>query len=145
MNKHTKWYWVRVALVVCSFIIGPFYTTPEAVSSSGVDWIASLFVLIIMPFGMLFVISIQALNPISAPEWRKPSWDINPFLLKEPLQFFHLAAFFFMACGIGACLSLIFRGMEAAPLAVLLFSCGLSVWFGVQISMKIYKKKKRIV
>jgi hypothetical protein len=144
MNKHTKWFWVRIGLLIYGFIMGLFYPSQAAVNDSGVDWMASLMVIIIMPFGMLFVIGIQAFNPISATEWRKPSWEINPFLLKEPLQFFHLCAFFFIASGLSACLSVTFRSVEGAPLAVLILSCGVAAWLGVQMSVQVFKKKKKI-
>ena len=51
---------------------------------------------------MLFVIGIQALNPRSAIVWSKPDWRVNPFLLKQPLQFFHMMGFCLIVSGVAA-------------------------------------------
>ena len=55
-------------------------------------------------FGMLFVIGIQAANSLSSKAWRFPSWKINPFLIREPLQFFHFGGHYFLALGVGVLL-----------------------------------------
>lgn len=139
--KKNKWFWVRVLVVGAGAISGFSITSPETVETSNVDWTACLIMLLFTPLGLTFIIGIQALNPYSAKNWRKPSWDINPFLFKEPLQFFHLGSFHFLAGGLVACTTLLDRGKAAAPLAVSLLSIGIGVWLGVQLCMILFKNK----
>jgi hypothetical protein len=53
-------------------------------------------------FSMLFVLGIQALNSRSAVVWSKPDWRVNPFSLKQPLQFFHMMGFYLIVSGVAA-------------------------------------------
>lgn len=118
-------------------------TSPEIVESSNVNWVACLLIFLFGPLAILFLVGIQAINPYSAKVWCKPSWDINPFLFRQPLQFFHLGAYHFIAGGIVGCLTLFYRDKEAAPLAVSLLSVGVGVWLGVQLCVFIFRKKMR--
>ncbi len=144
MQKN-KWFWIRIIIVIMGSSSGLSITSLEILESSNVDWIACLALLLFIPFGLSFVIAIQAFNPLSAKIWRKPSWYLNPFIFKEPLQGFHLIAFHFMFAGIVACMTLVNRGKEAAPLALSLLSIGIGIWLGVQLSMLLFKKKMEII
>ena len=111
------WIIVRLALVALFFLQGALSSQaiapPEGASAS--------LLLAAFAFGivsMLFVIGIQRVNPWSAPTWRYPSWSINPFMLREPLQFFHFASFTFIAVGIGTALRSVVLG-ESLGLSVL--------------------------
>jgi hypothetical protein len=55
-------------------------------------------ILLLLFFGsgviaMVFVVGLQAINSRSAAVWTKPDWRVNPFSLKQPLQFFHMTGF----------------------------------------------------
>ena len=139
--KVNKWFCIRMTLVLAGGYSGLSITSPDVVASSNVDWEACLIIVLFAPLALLLVVGIQAINPCSAKVCRKPSWTINPFLFKEPLQFFHLGAYHFMAGGIVGSLSLFYRGTEAAPLAMLMLSIGAGVWLGVQLCILIFRKK----
>jgi hypothetical protein len=128
MNSTRKWFWVRVAIIVVAALQGVALTSPRVIARSNIDWLACGVLLLACPFALLAVISLQALNPMSAPIWRRPSWGINPFLVTEPLQFFHLASFCFMAAGAGGMGALPVRGGSAAPLAASLLAVGVGLW-----------------
>ena len=65
--------------------------------------------------GMLFIIGIQAFNPRSDAIWSHPRWELNPFTMRQPLQFFHFGGYFFLAAGVGALLRSVF--VSGTPLA----------------------------
>jgi hypothetical protein len=73
-------------------------------------FIASIF----GPIALPLVLSLQVANPLTRDKWKKPSWSLNPFDLKDPLQNVHLGAFEFLAMGFGALLSFPLRGFSAA-------------------------------
>ncbi|HVM48374.1 MAG TPA: hypothetical protein VMU04_10120 [Candidatus Acidoferrum sp.] len=141
MSGAKKWLWVRIGIVALGALSGIEMTSADAVAKSNIDWLACAVLLGAVPLMLLAVIGFQARNPSSAPTWRRPSWCINPFLPSEPLQFFHLAAFAFMAGGFVGVATLPFRGVSAAPLAASLLSVGAGAWLGIHLSMKVCRKK----
>lgn len=116
-------------------------TSPETVAKSNVDWMACAILLVCCPVALLALVGLAAVTPMSAPSWRQPSWGVNPFQPREPLQFFHLGAFFFLAGGVIGVAALPVRGLAAAPLAFSLVSIGVGTWVGIQLCMLAYRKK----
>jgi len=47
------------------------------------------------------VVWAQRLNPRNKPSWHFPSWRRNPLTLRDPMQFFHMIGFVFLAAGLG--------------------------------------------
>lgn len=141
MSGAKKWLWVRVGVVALGGLSGIEMTSPDTVAKSSVNWRACAVVLGAVPLMLLAVIAFQAFISRSASTWKRPSWYINPFLINEPLQFFHLAAFAFIAGGVVGIATLPFRSVSVAPLAVWLLSIGVGAWLGVQLSMKVCHKK----
>ena len=135
------WVWVRVALVAAGGLSGLTFTSAETAASSNLGWSACPVLLLACPIMILFVVGLQAANPLSAPVWRRPSWSLNPFQPREPLQFFHLGAFHFMAGGVVGLVAAIFRGPAVVPLAVSLISVGCGVWLGVRLCMVVFRRK----
>jgi hypothetical protein len=122
------------ALIAGSGIAGgPFVTSPETIAEAHAASEHCFFVLIAVPFMLLLVVGFQAFNPFSARRWTKPTWFSNPFNLRDPLQFFHMGAYHFLAGGLGALLSVPFRGIIALPMALLLLACGAGVLLGIQL------------
>jgi uncharacterized membrane protein len=124
-----------MAIVIAGAPSGLSITSPQSVGSSNVDWTACLVTLVFTPVATLLLVAVQAVNPYSAKVWRKPSWQANPFVFKEPLQFIHLVAYCSIASGIVACLTLFYRARDAVPLAVWLLSIGIGLWLGMQFSL----------
>lgn len=134
------WAIVRTALVIFAFLQVALRSQvpapPEGVSLSG---LAGIFC--VGAFGILFVVGIQRINPLSAPTWRYPRWSVNPFLLREPLQFFHLAGFFFLAAGAGTLLRQFILGpqVELSVFFVPVFGSG--ILCGVYACTIVYRGK----
>jgi hypothetical protein len=94
-----RWADVRTALLIAgaalSIFAGPVRehaTPPMDIRSIAIITFGSLI-------GVIFVVGLQSLNKHSAGIWTKPSWKTNPFSLKQPLQFFHFAAYFLIISG----------------------------------------------
>ena len=136
-----KWLWVRLGIVAAAVPGGLSFASPETVKTSNVDWWACLALVFGVPVAVLFVVGIQALNPWSAPTWRKPSWTVNPFDFSQPLQSLHVTSFFFLAGGVAAFSSLPFHGWSGAPLAVSLVSIGAGSWVGVWLCVWCFRHK----
>lgn len=91
--------------------------------------------------GMLFVIGVQTINPRSATTWRAPSWNINPFLIKEPLQFFHFGGFYFLACGVGVLIRHALVSHNVAPNSFFLLALASGVLVGVWLCCLVFRRK----
>lgn len=134
------WLVVRLALIGLFFLQGALSNQiaapPEGVSA---PLLAGIFVFAIV--GMLFVVGIQRINPRSAPVWRYPNWSISPFLLREPLQFFHLGGFLFIAGGFGSALRLLVLGQAITVSALFLPTFGAGTLAGVYVCTVMYRSK----
>lgn len=91
--------------------------------------------------GMLFVVGVQRLNPRPAPTWRYPNWSVNPFSLREPLQFFHLGGFFLLAGGAGGALGQLLRGHPLGVANLFLPAFGAGILSGVYVCILVYCRK----
>src|SRR5437867_12795738 len=105
MLPHKTWMYVRLVVVAIGAVYGPALIFSDTGAESRIDWISCIVILLFSPVALLLIVGLQSQNPLSSTRWRKPSWLINPFLFEEPLQFFHLAAYHFLAAGVTACVS----------------------------------------
>lgn len=134
------WLYVRFALVASSFLQGALLEMPLP-PSEDVSARSLLLVLGFGIFGMLFVIGIQRFNPRSAPTWRYPSWYINPFLLREPLQFFHLGSFIMFSVAAGSVLRAVVLGQALQLPDLLPLVLGVGVFVGVYVCTFAFRSK----
>ncbi len=135
-----NWLIVRLAIVALSLLDGvvsdhlvqPFEGAP------------AFLLLIVFGFGvvgMLIVVGIQRINPSSSSIWRYPSWSINPFLLREPLQFFHLGGFFFIALGTGSVLRSLYSEQSLNIALLFLPVLGVGILVGVYTCTLVFHSK----
>jgi len=97
MNK-----WVIIRLVIAAL------AAAQGVLS-GDNWLPAHPVSALLLVGMLVygviavpvVVWAQRLNPRNKPVWHFPSWRRNPLTLRDPMQFFHMVGFVFLAAGLG--------------------------------------------
>lgn len=139
--RHSRWFWVRVVLTVVGGLSGVSVAAPETLASSDLDWTATLVIFLFVVVASLILLTIQAFNPYSAEIWRKPSWEMSPFLLGEPLQAFHCTAYFFIACGVVACAILVYRGDSGLPVGVSLLAVGVGLRLAVALSTRVFRRK----
>ena len=134
------WTTVRVALLAVGFLQGALSSHVLGPS----EGVTAFLLVVVFAFGLvgvLFVVGVQRINPWSAPKWRYPSWSINPFLLREPLQFFHFAGFFFIAGGVGNALRQLFLGQELQLSSLFLPAVGIGAIAGVYACTFAYRGK----
>lgn len=134
------WFIIRLVLVAFAFLGGVFSTQPTP-QPDGVSAGILLGIFAFGILGMLFVVGIQRVNPRTASTWRYPSWAINPFLLREPLQFFHLGGFFMLAAGAGNLLRILFVEQASWFSALTLLAFGAGILGGVYACTVVYRGK----
>ena len=134
------WTIIRLALVVLA-AVAPFFLPTESQPFQSITWQFLVVIVVALPLMLLFIVGIQAINPYSAPVWNRPSWSVNPFSTREPLQFFYFAAFVFVASGIGAVARLLALGVGSYVEALLPLVIGFGVLLGVALCMLVYRSK----
>ena len=92
-------------------------------------------------YGVLFVIGIPAANSLSSKVWRFPSWQINPFLVKEPLQFFHFVGHYLLALGVGVLLRHALHLRVIGPGSFVFLALAAGVLIGVRVCTVIFYGK----
>lgn len=135
-------FWLIVrAVVLLSGILDASSFVPGAHSPFGGGTVTVL--LIFFGFGMVamvLVVGSQAINPRSAAAWTRPGWHANPFSLKQPVQFFHMAGFYFIVVGLTAIALAQIRhltGLEPfLPVAL-----GVGVLVGIRCCTALYRRK----
>jgi hypothetical protein len=102
-----------------------------------------ILLLLFFVFGviaMVAVVGLQAINSRSAAVWTKPDWRVNPFSLKQPLQFFHMAGFYCIVAGFSAIVLTQIRhvtGLEPLFPAAL----GAGILIGIRCCVALYQRK----
>jgi hypothetical protein len=84
------WPAVRIAVILLAGVaamLGPL--GPQAAPPIGWGALAAIFVF--TPLAILLFLSIQAGTARSGLLWRRPSWKLNPFNFRDPLQFLQLS------------------------------------------------------
>ena len=131
---------LRVFLYLRLLVVGFGFVSTAGEAASRADWlgvrppIRFSDIPVVFAFGivaMLFVIGIQAVNPLSAKVWLKPAWLANPFSLRQPCQSFHLVAWYFMASGLGAFVARVLSHRPVNADVPVLFAFGLGFRVGL--------------
>ena len=131
---------LRVFLYLRLLVVGFGFVSTAGEAASRADWlgvrppIRFSDIPVVFACGivaMLFVIGIQAVNPLSAKVWLKPAWLANPFSLRQPCQSFHLVAWYFMASGLGAFVARVLSHRPVNADVPVLFAFGLGFRVGL--------------
>jgi len=134
------WLFVRIVLVLLSGIASVFIPVgPQAVPA--MEWGAVLVIFLACPVMLVVVLTVQSINPRSAPEWRRPSWLLNPFNFREPLQFFHFAAYVLLAQGLATLVKVAVSPIPFYAEALVPLAMGVGIWGGVQLAPRLFKSK----
>ena len=126
------WVWLRVAAILL-VAIGACFTPLESRFKPPLDWLTLLGIFVFIPIALVLVIGFQRLNPRSAKVWQHPSWSTNPFNLRDPIQFFYLAALLSIAQGVVAILRVFIASVPLYPEAFVPLTMGIGTWLGVKI------------
>lgn len=134
------WFGVRVIVLLLGLLQAQYFMTSLSGDYSKPSWKFAIVMTCAVTFGMLFIFFIQSSNPQAAPRWYKPSWFRNPFDYKQPLQLFHLGAFYFLMTGAG-CFLLGISHSEVKWLWELPAVIGCSFWLGVRLCVIVFRDK----
>jgi hypothetical protein len=134
------WLYIRLGIVVLAAVLSLFAPlTPAAVPPIG--WGALLAILCLTPFGLVFVVGLQTSTRQFGKAWRRPSWNLNPFTLFEPLQFFHLAAFASLAYGAILTIRLKFTPVPFYAEVLVPITMGIGLLLGIRLCMLLFRSK----
>jgi len=134
------WSFVRVGLVL--FVaVASFFVPLQPQAEPPITWLALAAIFVFCPLGLLFVLGIQTINPWSAKVWRRPSWTLNPFNFREPLQFFHLGAYVCLTQGVVTLARVAYSTIPFYVEALLPLVMGLGILVGVQIATAVFRSK----
>ena len=136
-----KWTYIRLLIVAVGVLSSASTPSLWSAAAPPIPWWSIPIILLVMPFALLHTVRLQARNPRSASKWRYPSWHVNPFLLKEPLQFYHLAAFFCIGVGSSACVLVLFVKDSLTPVPFFVLSTGVGMWLGVRLCPIVFRDK----
>jgi hypothetical protein len=100
--------------------------------------ISAIIIPIVGPFTISFLVRIIVAIGFYKPSWEAPTLASNPFDYRDPLPFFQFASFLLTVVGIGATISIIWKGLSGVGLALIGFSGGLACYLGLFRLMKTY-------
>lgn len=136
------WLFVRIALVLLSGVASLFVPVgPQAVPPMG--WSAVLVILFACPAMLVVVLAVQSINPRSDTKWRRPSWFLNPFNFREPLQFFHFAAYVLLAQGLATLVKVAVSPIPFYAEALVPLAMGVGIGGGIQLALLVFRSKVR--
>lgn len=136
----SKWKLLRIGLIV--FIAASSLFTPlEPQAKPPIGWTALGAIFIFIPVGLLLLVGIQAVNPLSAKVWRKPNWNLNPFNFRDPVQFFYFGAYIMLAQGVVTLCRFPFSKAPFYPESLIPLVMGVGMLLGVQIIMLAFRSK----
>jgi hypothetical protein len=146
--RSTIWFRIRLAIIAVAAVLALVVPTDQynelrRFPTEGLILLAAFgaVILLFIPLGLLFVIGIQSVNPYSDAMWSKPTHDANPFRLRNPLLFFHFAAYVTLAVGVSLVLSSIWRGWFALAHGLLMLLGALMILAGVKLSTRVFRHK----
>jgi len=141
----TKWTVVRGGLIVVGVALALWRGPTSDHATPPIDGTALILAFVGGVLGLQFLLAFQALNKKSSAVWRRPSWKENPFSLTQPVQFFHLAGWFFLVPPLVTVALTWLNKPEYVLDALMPFCVGIGILCGVQLSKVLYSKKYKPV
>jgi len=138
------YFFIRMAATALSLLAGSLTVlgpekSPLAGSPPMVFWFLAglaLVGLLLAPLLVAGIIRHQSVAGSSAGALHRPSHFVNPLSFRSPQLFFHFAAFFIMAHGVGAMLTSPLGGVHQAVEGALRLTGGTACLFGVHLGMR---------
>lgn len=141
MKIQKKWTIIKIALLIVFLIVGIVEGPATQQSVPPMTLLGLLMIFLGLIVGLQFIIGVQVINPKSDKLWRNPSWEENPFQLKQPLQFFHFVGFSSICFGIS---SLIIFGVTQKGYiyeTLIPLVMGIGIILGIFVCKLLFKKK----
>lgn len=135
-----KWKLFRLVMLLFA-VVAAFFMPLEPKAKPPIEWASLAVIFMAIPIGLIFVIGIQAINPMTAKIWHKPNWNLSPLNFKEPLQFFHFGAYVFLAQGVVTLLRIVFSSVSFYLEALLPLVVWISMLIGIQLVIFAFGRK----
>lgn len=140
MNK-----WMLVRLGLAGWAVAQGLTLPNApFQEQWAVFATPSMVIGVFVFGLFATVVLAATNRSKSGntvKWRYPSWSISPFIIDEPLQFFHMAGFFMLIAGISYTIALQLDHRPLGLAGALLVAFGLGILGGTYLSTRMFREK----
>jgi len=143
--KRNKWLLIRIGLIAVSVAAYAIQGPVSAHAEPPIDMSALVIGFIFGIIGLQFVLAIQFVNKKSAEVWEPPSWSENPFQFKQPIQFFHLGAWLFIASSLASVMQTWFKNPKFILDACMPLVIGVGLLTGVHLSRALFRRKFRSV
>lgn len=135
-----NWKIFRMSTVAAAFAAG-LMGSQATLLSQRIPWL-TLFVMFAASIpAMLLIVWLQRINPWSAPTWQFPDWALNPFQLREPLQFFHFTGYLIFAAGLGGIVGGMYGSNAITANNQMLVAIGLGQLAGVYACTIVFRAK----
>jgi len=134
------WVYVRLVLVL-AVAVSACLAPLEPRATPPIGWGTLVFVFVFFLVGLVPILALQRFNRWSAPTWHRPSWKLNPLSFREPLQFFHLCAWVFLAQGAVTLFRLLISSASFYVEALVPLVMGVSTMLGIRLSMFMFRSK----
>ena len=135
-----RWAYVRIALILFAGFASFFVPLgPQAVPP--IDWGALLAIFVFCPIALILVLGFQVISPRSAKVWQRPSWSLNPFNFREPLQFFHVGAYVCLAQGLVTVVRVAASSVPFYVEALVPLVMAGGIFIGLQVVMLLFSSK----
>lgn len=131
------WRKVRIAFYLLTAVLS---AASESVADE-VEWWSVPLVLLFSVVSVVILVGIQAVNPLSAREWRPPSWDATPFDLGQPLQVVHFGGWWFVVGGCGMLASSVLHASGNWGSTGIVLAAGIGLLFGVRLCERVFTSK----
>ncbi len=141
----TKWTLVRFAIIFAGVVLAVWQGPTTNHAKPPIDCEALILAFVFGVLGLQFILALQAVNKKSSVVWSTPSWKENPFSLKQPIQFFYLAGWFFVVPPFVTVVLTWLNKPEYILDSLMPFFFGIGILCGVQLSKIIYKRKYKPV
>lgn len=151
-KQHTLWWQVRWAFYSIAFINGLLRSISDK-GDGGIQFselldvgliIFTIFFLAMIPLAVAAVISLQAINPHSAPFWQRPTNETNPFSLRDPLQLVHFFGYLCILNSLGGVAGSPFSHFNMTIDNMIGIVAGFCILVGVRLVMRWFKKKIKV-
>lgn len=120
---------------------GALFTPVRPQASPPIEWGALLVIFLFCMVGMAALLTIQRVALDSAKKWARPSWRLNPFDFRQPLQFFHLGAYVCLASGLVVLARLAILQVPFYVEALVPFAMAFGVLLGIQFVISVFRSK----
>ena len=142
--------WLKIRVVLILFVfLGGLATTKQGVYDlpTAPGWMLGMMVAmevlscLLLPLLLLLVAGVQAKSSLTGKRWTQPTHRDNPFLLANPLSFFHFFGFTVIGGGAGSLISSLWLGPFVAVQSLVVCFGGAMILVGVRLSMRVYNSK----